>query len=53
MLTLPFIEQGNLLAQFDAKGTYSVHTGLVYYGTNEYNGRVSVEMEVKDLKVKA
>jgi prepilin-type N-terminal cleavage/methylation domain-containing protein len=40
ILTLPYIEQGNLFAQFDIKGAYSPHTGLVYYGTNEYNGRV-------------
>ena len=37
-LLLPYFEQDNLYRQFDFKGAYSPHTGLVYWGTNEYNG---------------
>jgi prepilin-type processing-associated H-X9-DG protein len=37
---LPYIEQGNIYNQFDSKGVYSPYTGLVYYGTNEYNGKL-------------
>src|SRR4051812_22935958 len=40
MYLLPYIEQDNLFNQFDRKGQNSAHTGLVYYGTNEYNGRL-------------
>ncbi len=38
VLILPYLEQDNLYRQFDSKGTYSPHTGLVYAGTNQYNG---------------
>ena len=42
---LPFAEQGPLYEQFDMVGTGSVHsglphTGLIYAGRNEYNGRL-------------
>jgi len=35
---LPYLEQTALYSQFDLKGTYSPYTGLVYQGTNQYNG---------------
>jgi prepilin-type N-terminal cleavage/methylation domain-containing protein/prepilin-type processing-associated H-X9-DG protein len=39
ILVLPYYEQGSLYNQFDIKGTINgPHTGLVYAGTNQYNG---------------
>jgi prepilin-type N-terminal cleavage/methylation domain-containing protein len=38
VLTLPFIEQGALFSQFDAKAAKGNDTGLIYTGKNEYNG---------------
>ncbi len=38
VLLLPYIEQQSLYDQFDQKGDYSSHTGLIYSGTNQYNG---------------
>jgi prepilin-type N-terminal cleavage/methylation domain-containing protein/prepilin-type processing-associated H-X9-DG protein len=38
ILILPQLEQNNVYSQFDQKGQYSAYTGLVYAGTNQYNG---------------
>src|SRR5262245_32238108 len=39
IFALPYIEQDNIFRQFDIKGTINgPHTGLVYAGTNQYNG---------------
>ncbi len=39
ILILPHLEQGNVFNQFDIKGTINgPHTGLVYSGTNQFNG---------------
>ena len=39
ILTLPYIEQGNIYDKFDINGTINgPHTGLVYVNTNQYNG---------------
>lgn len=38
ILILPYLEQTALHDKFDAKGQYSPYTGLVYTGTNQYNG---------------
>jgi prepilin-type N-terminal cleavage/methylation domain-containing protein len=35
---LPFIEQNAIYDQFDFKGQYSPHTGVVYASYNEHNG---------------
>lgn len=35
---LPHLEQDGLFKQLDLKASTSVHTGLVYSGTNTYNG---------------
>jgi prepilin-type N-terminal cleavage/methylation domain-containing protein/prepilin-type processing-associated H-X9-DG protein len=36
---LPYIEGNTLFSKFDIAGTINgPHTGLIYYGTNEYNG---------------
>jgi prepilin-type N-terminal cleavage/methylation domain-containing protein/prepilin-type processing-associated H-X9-DG protein len=40
LLVLPYIEQDNLFRQLDLKGSTNPHTGLVYWGTNEYNGNI-------------
>ena len=40
VLLLPYLEQDSLYRQLDLKGQTNPHTGLVYYGTNEFNGRL-------------
>jgi len=37
---LPYAEQVSLAGQYDYKGVGTVHTGLIYGGTNEANGRL-------------
>src|SRR5687768_2995756 len=46
---LPYIEQDNVFRQFDFRGQYSPYTGLVYWGTNEYNGALLSQMWTKML----
>jgi prepilin-type N-terminal cleavage/methylation domain-containing protein len=37
---LPYCEQNILFERFDVVGAYSPHTGLIYTGKNEHNGRL-------------
>jgi prepilin-type N-terminal cleavage/methylation domain-containing protein len=37
---LPYLEAGNLYDKFDLIGVNSPHTGLIYAGTNEDNGKL-------------
>lgn len=37
---LPYCEQSPLYDRLDLTGKYSPHTGLIYTGKNEYNGRL-------------
>jgi prepilin-type N-terminal cleavage/methylation domain-containing protein/prepilin-type processing-associated H-X9-DG protein len=37
---LPYLEESPLYKRLDLSGTHSPHTGLIYSGKNEYNGRV-------------
>src|SRR5262245_34792718 len=46
---LSYFEQDTLYTQFDKTGAYSSHTGLVYYGTNEYNGRLLSDKHLTNL----
>ncbi len=50
VLILPYIEQGNLYNGLDLKGATSPHTGLVYYGTNAFNGAVLADKDLSMLQ---
>ncbi|MCY2945165.1 MAG: DUF1559 domain-containing protein [Planctomycetota bacterium] len=40
LLLLPYLEQDNIFKQLDLKGATNPHTGLVYWGTNVFNGGI-------------